>query len=199
MASANAQAILAQIPNDFYGGEICTSIGTRHDIHVLQYVDHQYSTNACVTVDTQGTSGLTLKDRWYEQFRCSCNSYPNTIGFQWRRDLHEHQKVLCTGLMIWTVPTAKQFLPEWHVFSMEERIARLSALSTTWLTVDIISMQWRDLTVQQFLPKRHVFSMEERFATSLLLAQQQNSQISTFRSESYFQIWKYTFRSERKL
>jgi hypothetical protein len=35
--------------------------------------------------------GSILKDLWNEQFRRSCNSCPNTIGFQWRRDLHERQ------------------------------------------------------------------------------------------------------------
>jgi hypothetical protein len=35
MASADARAILAQIPYDFYGGEICTSVGTRHDRSII--------------------------------------------------------------------------------------------------------------------------------------------------------------------
>jgi hypothetical protein len=39
MASANAHAILAQIPCDFNGGEICTSVSTLHNIHVIKHVD----------------------------------------------------------------------------------------------------------------------------------------------------------------
>jgi hypothetical protein len=35
MTSADARAILAQIPYDFYGGEICLSIGTLHNIHLI--------------------------------------------------------------------------------------------------------------------------------------------------------------------
>jgi hypothetical protein len=44
MNSTDARAILAQTPYDFNGGEICTSIGTLHNIHVLQHVDRSYST-----------------------------------------------------------------------------------------------------------------------------------------------------------
>jgi hypothetical protein len=38
MNSTDAHAILAQTPYDFNGGEIFTSVGTLHNIHVLQYV-----------------------------------------------------------------------------------------------------------------------------------------------------------------
>jgi hypothetical protein len=53
MNSSDARAILAQTPYDFNGGEICMSVGTLHDIHVLQHVDRSYSTNG----------GSILKDR----------------------------------------------------------------------------------------------------------------------------------------
>jgi hypothetical protein len=33
--SSDARAILAQIPCDFNGGEICRSVGTQHNIHVF--------------------------------------------------------------------------------------------------------------------------------------------------------------------
>jgi hypothetical protein len=46
MNSSDARAILAQIPCDFNGGEICTSVGTLHNEHVLQHVDCRYSTNS---------------------------------------------------------------------------------------------------------------------------------------------------------
>jgi hypothetical protein len=53
MNSTNAHAILAQTPYDFNGGEICTSFGTLHNIHVLlQHVDRSILNKR--RFDTQG-------------------------------------------------------------------------------------------------------------------------------------------------
>jgi hypothetical protein len=189
MASANAQAILAQIPNDFYGGEICTSVGTLHNIHVLQYVDHQYSMNACVTVDTQGTSGSILKDRWYDPFRRSSNYGPTTIGFQWRRDLHERQN--CAQH---TRDTSCGLDTQWTCGSILKDRWYGECRCSSDSCPNTIGFQWkrdlhehrncaqqRDVIMKQFLPAHHKISMEERIvALSLSLL------------SDYFQIWKKT-------
>jgi hypothetical protein len=38
MNNSDTRAILAQIPYDFYGGEICTIVGTLNNILVRQHV-----------------------------------------------------------------------------------------------------------------------------------------------------------------
>jgi hypothetical protein len=38
MNRSDTHAILAQLPYDFNGGEICTSVGTLHNIHVIPWI-----------------------------------------------------------------------------------------------------------------------------------------------------------------
>jgi hypothetical protein len=77
MNSTNARAILTQTPYDFNGGEICTSIGTLHNMQ-------------CETQHVQ----LILNERRFNtqgpmngKCRRLINSGPNTIRFLWRREL----------------------------------------------------------------------------------------------------------------
>jgi hypothetical protein len=67
MASVDAWAILAQIPYDFYGGEICTSVDTLHNIHVIHNVDSILNECVChcrysryVWINTQGSMIWTV-------------------------------------------------------------------------------------------------------------------------------------------
>jgi hypothetical protein len=84
--------------------------------------------------------------QWYDQCWRLISSGSNTIWFLWRRELikHRHSPQHCLHVesyqsacfcwkstVIWWVPTTQQFLPEHHMISMEEGIARSLALSTT--------------------------------------------------------------------
>jgi hypothetical protein len=59
MNSTDAHAILAQIPYDFNGGEICTSVGTLHNILVRQHVQSILNGH----VDRSYSMGLILNVR----------------------------------------------------------------------------------------------------------------------------------------
>jgi hypothetical protein len=113
----------------------------RRDLHERLHSAQHTCASTCGPINTQWACGWILKDRWYEQFRHSCNSCPNTIWFRWRRDLHERRhsaqhtcetvhNILVIGFdsMLCKFPTAMQFLPRHQTHSMEDRFARLSAL-----------------------------------------------------------------------
>ena len=94
----------SKIPFDTQGWMLCRVPTTLHFLpsHHTNSMEERYerssalgTTYMCYSmwIDTQPIRlnfSSILNDRWYEQFRRSCNSCPNTIGFQLRRDLHEH-------------------------------------------------------------------------------------------------------------
>jgi hypothetical protein len=130
--------------------------------------------NQTLTLSTTYCSPFVVVDnqQWHEQCRRLISSCPNTIGFLWRRELinRRHSAQHCPlanrsaccwkSTVICGVPTAIQFLPKDHMISMEERIARSSALSTTSSTTTttnihmMLSIETHGLSIETHARRR---------------------------------------------
>jgi hypothetical protein len=63
--SSNPHAILVKIPCDFKGGEICTSVGTLHNIHVIPWILSLYDWISPIL------NRLSPTGEWFECMRLS--------------------------------------------------------------------------------------------------------------------------------